>query len=649
MARPVRRGGRRDERGVVAVIVALTSVALFVAAAVVIDFGGVRADRQVSKLAADDAVAAGMRGADKGTSDVYTDSAVCAALNFLKANRTSLSGLPAGICASPSATKVCVPGDSTTFSSYTGTTTSGGSTYQVWIKMPYSVSDTSTDGGFSEESLSSLASDTGDSSQQGCDQIGVVIKQSSPPGLGKIVFSGNLQWRVRSVGRVTIGSGDRAPALLLLERTKCSVLTVGSGGSPSRIRVYGSGTTPATIHSDSDATGADCGSGSNQQLIQGKQSDGIAAYGAGGLPGIISSYAGQQGVASNIVSDSLTNVYGTTATNENATGTKSAPVGYKRVGRKPVDYQYRLGVAAQISAATSVWALDHNSPGATWQRVGCNPTAAQLSAATQGLYIDCTSSSGITISGSTNATTVFFNGWVKGGGLAMPNAQYVYVNNGADKADGINLSNGDAFCVRSSSCDASAPTSNQCSSTATSSRARVLIRSGDVRQTGGLLKLCNSTVIMLGGQTTTGCVPSTNGSLPTSTPCGGGTGNGQLVVNGGYQDWTAPNEYPGAIPSALQTTAWTNQEDLALWTESYGGASNPAFSMAGGSNTHTVGVFMAPNASPFNITGSGTQNLFNAQYIANSFALNGGATLNMTVDPNNAVTLQTLAGFYLVR
>ena len=45
---------------------------------------------------------------------------------------------------------------------------------------------------------------------------------------------------------------------------------------------------------------------------------------------------------------------------------------------------------------------------------------------------------------------------------------------------------------------------------------------------------------------------------------------------------------------------------------------------------------MAPNANPFNISGGGTQNLVNAQYIATTFSLAGGANLKMTVDPANA-------------
>ena len=50
------------------------------------------------------------------------------------------------------------------------------------------------------------------------------------------------------------GGGDVAPALILLERTLCQVLVNGnsSASNDSKIWVYGTGTMPASIHSDSD-------------------------------------------------------------------------------------------------------------------------------------------------------------------------------------------------------------------------------------------------------------------------------------------------------------------------------------------------------------------------------------------------------------
>ena len=61
-----------DERGAVAIVVALSMVMLLVTAAMVLDFGVVRVDRQRAKSTADSAVMAGMRAADGKTGDVYS-------------------------------------------------------------------------------------------------------------------------------------------------------------------------------------------------------------------------------------------------------------------------------------------------------------------------------------------------------------------------------------------------------------------------------------------------------------------------------------------------------------------------------------------------------------------------------------------------
>ena len=267
-----------DERGAVAIVVALSMVMLLVVAAMVLDFGVVRVDRQRAKSTADSAVMAGMRAADGKTGDVYSFRAVCAALSFLRVNDDRMSGLPAGVCATPDNTVKCnSAAPAANPAVYDGTVTNAGTTYRVVIKSPYSLSD----GGFAEETY---ATSTGDPSlASGCDQVGVIISESRKPGLGSLATSGDLRFSVRSVGRATLGgSDDLAPALILLERTACSVLTVGSAGAGagSYIKVLGYAKTPGSIHVDSAATGSDCGSGSNKQLFQGKQADGIVAYGS---------------------------------------------------------------------------------------------------------------------------------------------------------------------------------------------------------------------------------------------------------------------------------------------------------------------------------------------------------------------------------
>jgi hypothetical protein len=96
-----------------------------------------------------------------------------------------------------------------------------------------------------------------------------------------------------------------------------------------------------------------------------------------------------------------------------------------------------------------------------------------------------------------------------------------------------------------------------------------------------------------------------------------------------------------------QQTLWDGGEDLSLWTETYGTSST--YQMAGGGAMRVAGVFMVPDAFPFNITGGGAQDLTNAQYVVRSFSVAGGATLTMKVDPNNVVGLPSLYDYRLVR
>jgi Flp pilus assembly protein TadG len=647
----------RDERGTVAVIAAVAMLAVLLVTAIVVDVALARLNRQMNKSTADQAVMAGLQGLDAAATDIYTERGVCTALAYLKANEPALAGLSDGPCTPTMVASSAVTCDKTNpaaaLTEYNGSIVSDGVTYKVLIKSPYLTSE----GGFSDEAYATLASDL--SKMNGCDQLGVVISQSRPSLFGDLATSGELSTTIRSVGRVAIGDGEQAPALILLERSKCNVLSVGSAGagSGSHIRVYGTATTPGSIHADTNAsdTSGTCGTSSGKQVFQGKQENGLVAFGStSGLPGRISSLAGNLGVAAAIVSDGLANVYGTTALNESGTGTKSAPDGRGLVTRKPIDDRYIAGVRSAIGTAQPT----------TFTRTitNCNPTAAQLdtlrnSLATTPLtsadsvrFACTTGDRGLVMGDQTNplvigAGTVVIDGWVKGGGLHMPNATRVYVNEKASSGTAISLSSGNAFCMRSTSC-AAAPV-NQCSTTPSlgNSNAKLFVRRGTLDQSNGsIMRLCNTTVYLLGGDATAGCVPTTSGTAPTSTPCPGpGAGDGQLKINGGATDWTAPNRYD-VIPDPDQVAAWTAGEDLALWAESAG-----SYSMAGGGSMQLVGVLMAPNATPFELTGGGSQSLANAQYIARTFSLAGGATLSMTVDPNSAVTVPELDPFTLVR
>jgi hypothetical protein len=286
-----------------------------------------------------------------------------------------------------------------------------------------------------------------------------------------------------------------------------------------------------------------------------------------------------------------------------------------------------------------------NSTG--WTVANCNPTAAQLAVTTK-LWIECPNNSGITLTNRTiSASEIYFNGFIKNGLLAMPNATRVYISNtsnsgGIINSTALNLSNNTGFCVRAT-CGTAA--TDRCSSATDNVRARIFVKQGTVDASGGLLRACHSTVFMLGGNTATGCVPATDGSAPTSTPCSGGPGNGTIGVTGqAVLDWTAPNKYADTIPTASQPAEWADFEDLALWAESAG-----AYAFAGGGTMNTRGIYMIPNGAPVRVGGGSDQALVDAQYVARTFEVNGGGILSITTNPKNAISVPTIRNYVLVR
>ena len=79
----------RDERGAVALLVAAGMTALLVVAAMVLDFGLVRLDRQQVRQGIDSAVMAGLKASDSRDGKIHTQRAVCAALDFLRTSEPS--------------------------------------------------------------------------------------------------------------------------------------------------------------------------------------------------------------------------------------------------------------------------------------------------------------------------------------------------------------------------------------------------------------------------------------------------------------------------------------------------------------------------------------------------------------------------------
>lgn len=603
--------GRRDERGAAAIMVAISMVMVTVAAALVLDFGAVRLDRQMNKVAADTAASAGVHGLDRGDGEPHPFAGVCQALTYLRESQKEFSGLPTAggnvnCPANPAKLRtVCKPGVAGSHASYTATT--GGLT--VTIKSPYSL----TDGGFVEENLTTRQSDTGEPSQAGCDQLGVIITETRSAGLGSMVTSDDIGSSVRSVGRVTVGDeGDGAVAMLLLEREECEVLRNASNNT--RIVVQGNGDVPGLIHSDSvGSTGC-----SSTKLFRSGITDGIVAeesVNSPKLPGVISARAlrpGEPGANPASAQD----LYPEVVAKPNPGGA----VAGRLVTRSVIDEKY-LGPVDTLRQTANALLSSPTAP-AGWQTVGCNPTAVQQLLAGR-IWVNCSNFNGSAL--FANATEAVFTGRVSGD-VSLPQATRVYIEGSASPA-GLTVSTFKMHHFGALSCP----------SGTVASRAALVIRQGQLtnQNSSSQLQLCNTAVVLLGDAAGTGCLPTTVAQAYTTNSC-----NGLLRMTGGTVRWTAPD----AIGQAERSDAdFAALEDLALWTE----ASGQSHNLSG--NLYMAGVFMVPNAKPFNITGSGVMQVADSQYIVDKLDVTGSGTLTMKPDPYDSIRIPIIDSFGLVR
>lgn len=647
-----RRARQRDEQGAVAVLTALCAVGLCVAAALVVDLGLMRVDRQVAKSAQDSAALAGVNGLVPNIHNAtfHPFAGVCTALNYLKANSPDYAtfststwsdgagGAIAGDgCDASKASQVCVPGNRATWARFTGTTADGRS--QVYIQSGYTVSadpvDTVSGGAFPEESLPVYASDSGAVTSGGCDQVAVIISETRNTTLGAPAAA-SMGTRVRSVARVLVEPPKSPFALLILEQHNCQVLANGANGVAA-IEVQGYQDSPGMIHSDSAGDGANC----NKALMVGTKSDGIVAKKAPltSDPGQISTVA-----TSNQI-DTTDNVYA----EPKVAG--SVPISSGVVTRDVVDRVFLSGVRARVADSAFAWnagsgwgtaapttpvSTQLDPSGNPWTVMGCPAAAAVVTAAPRVLVKCPNLNSSVTFS---DATHIIFTGEVGGGSsvVRMPKAINVYVHgntgpNGTGAAAGTELSMHNA---------------GQATCGSSPERARLFIRAGKLDITGGTFQACNTSIILLGGYSD-GCLPAVNGTYyangkvcDTLTK----TGNGLLNMGGNaIVDWTAPSTVPDTTPANLVPQAARDElEDLMFWSETYG-----VHGLGGGGSVHLSGVFVAPNADALKLNGNPAWDVLNSQYVVRTLENNGGAVFKMQPMPSLPVAPPSIS-FYLAR
>jgi hypothetical protein len=594
--------------------VAITVTILMVAAALVLDFGLVRLDRQMNKAAADSATAAGVHGLDQGDGEPHPFAGVCDALEYLKLQHemTDLpdtSQSPGNVSCPPSTaalSTVCDPADPSTWARYVATVDD----LTVEIKSPYVLSD----GDFPEETLGTLQDDIGDPTANGCDQLAVIITETVEPGLGSLATDANLTSRIRTVGRAEMGAeGQGAVALLMLERNDCKVLNVGSGNA--QIDVLGNGPVPGLVHVDSIGNGGDC---TANNIVSSQPDQGIIIRESEddpSMPGVLGVRAlvpGEPGAVPAKASDPAPKV---------VIETDQDPVGRELVTRAPVDDRYLQDVTNWRNIAAARFTMTQTEALATgYTTLTC---AATGTIATTGkVWVDCANfSNDVTF---TNATEVVFTGRISGG-TNMPAATQVFVEGTPANPSGIST---DGFRMHQGS-------ATTCPSGTQPSRAVMVLGNGDfgANSSSANVQLCNTAVVLLGGST--GCLPTTSGTEPTTNSC-----TGVLHINGGAVDWTAPNK---KASEPRDDSDWAALEDLALWTEASGQSHRLS------ADLRLAGVFMLPNAEPLNISGTAVVNVEEAQLVVQKLDVTGQGVLEMQPSPYDVVTVPILGGFTLVR
>jgi hypothetical protein len=140
-----------------------------------------------------------------------------------------VSQLTTSPCLNPTAEQLCLPGalgvpNADTWGKLSAT--AGGGRFTIEIQSGYTMPDSR----FAEDALA--AADTGEPLKGACDNLVVILTEERTPFFAGAIGGGEKTTTIRSVGRVSnLPSDEYSPALLLLEREGCNVLSVASNNS----------------------------------------------------------------------------------------------------------------------------------------------------------------------------------------------------------------------------------------------------------------------------------------------------------------------------------------------------------------------------------------------------------------------------------
>jgi hypothetical protein len=680
------RGRRAEgERGAVLILVAFAMVAVTTIAALALDIAQLRTDRRVNKSLADTSVRAGL-----GVLNLGPWSGICRARDYLKANSPAFSSFDPGsetwfqlsaplntLTSSPCLnttnapfTTLCLPGvlNSPRFDTWGKLTgTAGGGRYTVEIQSGYAMPDSR----FAEDTLA--ATDTGNPLTGSCDNLVVIITENQAPFFGRVAGGGNRTTRIRSVGRLgLVTTGEYNPALLLLERDACDVLSVASNNSRVIAQPFAGHSGVFQIDSANHA-----GCASNQAVLNGAATSGGPSIVACSSKAVAptagcdvdplgtgtASFIGLHGLSYQPPGAYMTSGPGTYG---DTTAVRSG-----QSGRQSIDTLYRGNVVALDTDARAVLTTNGTTPrtippgcttvvqtgiallgrggsctgnGLTWlvfQGTECAMSnlntyflSYPLKKLAQNVWFNCDLnvngllggllpltlngvSSFVVVTGQLAVTSTF--------AITDPRKVYIGGRSSGNKI-GLDIGNGGNLNVNNP-----VPGVNCLLPIGLGSTKMVVADGAFNMASGGTTHLCQTFVFMASGY---GKVPATDGT----PPCTCNTYLGTVAVGSGATvDWVAPNAITLRRPTPLEldlgTIGGSPYEDIGLWTEA-GGVS----SVNAGGGAAMVGVYFLGNSDQFTLAGNAGANVrLNAQFISRRMKVTGGATVNLVLNPWDSI------------
>ena len=595
-----------DERGAFIVLWALLITALLIMVAIVIDLGNARSVRRSDQSVADfSALAAGDNLA-------LAPATACAdAFGYVKGNLADLptSGVtsPCNVLAPSGGAFPTSCGNSTTPQDFVA---AGTAPYTITFRYPVSANDII-------DSRFSGGAGAADGSNQ-CQRFKVTIAKAQHSLFAGIVNQFARTTQASAVMRAVPGHGTRTPSLWLLDPENCPALT-SAGGSTINV---GQAASPGPaiaglITIDSDGQGSGCNattlsvSGSGNQIYA-LPTTAVVDGSGNTLQGAIDLYALPTG-ASTCQSPACN------PGDVNAQRVLPQPVpSPQRATRAPIDWTFNCKSDADgNNNATSIYPVYHSSatlPGGVFIDDCANSPMLPP-------YIDNLRSA-IGTSGSPSGFSLYTGSCNPSGTVALPAGSYFINCNTFSIGNGTNFSitgdavfagdikmTGGSLTVNSASNPGALPSGGSpecrgaydstgamtlvpavtgCTSFSSPGAAYVYMRGGDLTMTGGVLTLYHTMLYQ-----NSGAVKVTGGSPP---------------------QWTAPTEGPF--------------NKLSLWSEV-----GTDYTINGGGSLTMEGIYFAPEANPFKLTGGGDFPSLDAQFIARTLQVGGGSTLNLVPNP----------------